>query len=143
MDAVNSGLDDRLFKYLKKSIKETPYYEMLDIELQLLAPGYSEFRVVTSHKHSNPMGLIHGGLIMSIADAAMGNAIRSLAIKAVTVDMSTSLPAGARIEDTIVAQGKVLRAGQKLLFAEAEVKSGDKLLGYSKATFFKISDLHY
>jgi len=143
MEAVNSGLDDKLFEYLQRSIKGTPYYEMLDLELQLLSPGCSEFRVQSSLKHSNPMGYIHGGLIMSMADAAMGNAIRSLAITAVTVDMSTSLPSAAKLGDILVARAKVLRAGQKLVFAEAEVKSGEQLLSYCKGTFYKISDINY
>ena len=143
MDAVNAGLDAKLFEYLQKSIKETAYYKLLGVELQLLAPGYAEIRAVSSQEHTNPMGLIHGGLIMSIADAAMGNAVRSMGIIGVTADISTSLMASARLGDTIVARGKVLKTGKNLIFTEGQVYVGDKLIGDSKATFYKISELNY
>lgn len=143
MDAVNAGLDEKLFDYLQKSIKETPFYNLLSLELKQLAPGYAEMQVISTPKHINPLGLIHGGFIISIVDAAMANAIRSLGINAVTVDISTSLTSVARLGDMITAKGKVLKAGKNMLFAEGQVYVGDKLVGDSKATFYKISDLNY
>jgi len=143
MDAENNGIDQKLFEYLQKSLKETEYYKLLEIELQLLAPGYAELRVVSGPQHTNPLGLIHGGLITSIVDAAMGNAIRSLGITGVTVDLSVALIATARVGDTVVARGKVLKSGRSMIFAEAEVHSGDTLLAHSKATFYKVSDINY
>jgi len=141
LSAVNDGLDKKLFEYLQKSIKNTPYYQMLGIELSALAPGRADIKVVAGQQHSNPMGLVHGGLISSLADAAMGNAIRSLGIKGVTVDMSIAFTASARMGDTIVARGKVLKSGKNMIFAEAEVYAGDVLIGHSKATFFRVGEI--
>jgi acyl-CoA thioesterase len=142
LNVVNAGLDEKLFDYLQKSIKETNFYILLGLELQLLGPGYAEFRVVSTPQHNNGIGLIQGGLLLTMVDAAMGNAIRALGIKAATVDISTSLTAGVRVGDTIVARGKVLKAGKNLIFTEGQVYVGDKLVGDSKATFFKISDVY-
>jgi len=143
MDAVNAGLDDKLFAHLQEAIKVTAYYNLLGIKLHLLSSGYAEIKVLAGQEHTNPMGLIHGGLITSIADAAMGNAVRSLAIKGVTVDMSTAFTAAARLGDTIIARGKVIKTGRNLIFAEALVYAGDTLIGDAKATFYKISELNY
>jgi uncharacterized protein (TIGR00369 family) len=143
LKATNAGLDGKLFRYLQKSIKETAYYKLLGIELQTLAPGSADLQVVTDQQHTNPMGLIHGGLMTSLADAAMGNAVRSLGIKGVTADMSISLMAAARPGDTIIARGKVLKTGKNLIFAEALIYVGETLAGHSKATFFKIADINY
>ena len=143
MEALNAGLDKKLFKYLQKSIQETAYYKLLSIELQELAPGRADFCVVAGQEHTNPMGLIHGGVMTSIADAAMGNAVRSLGIKGVTVDLSTALMAAARPGDTIIARGKVLKTVKNLIFTEALIYVGENLAGHSKATFFKISDIKY
>lgn len=140
MNAVNAGLDEKLFDYLQKSIKETAFYNLLGLELQLLAPGYAEFRVISTSQHTNSIGLIHGGLIISVVDATMGNAIRSLGMKGATVDISTSLMSTARLGDTIVARGKVLKAGKNLIFTEGQVYVGDILVADCKATFYKISD---
>jgi uncharacterized protein (TIGR00369 family) len=143
VEALNAGLDAKLFNYLQKSIKETAYYKLLRIELQQLAPGSADFQVVAGEEHTNPMGLVHGGLMTSIADAAMGNAVRSLGIKGVTADMSTALMASARPGDTITARGKILKSGKNLIFAEALVYVGETLAVHSKATFFKIADIKY
>ena len=73
----------------------------------------------------------------------MGNAIRGLGINAVTVDFSASFTAAAKCGDTIVAKGKVLKAGKSIIFAEAYVYGGDNLIGHCKGTFYKISDLKF
>ncbi len=143
MNVINDGLDQKLFEYLLSSISATAYYKLLDIKLHKLAPGLAEFKVVAGSQHTNPMGLIHGGLITSIADAAMGNAVRSLGVVGVTVDMSTAFIGAARLGDTLTARGRVLKAGKTMIFVEAEVRSSDNLLGHSKATFCKIDDVHY
>jgi len=141
LEAENHGLDKKLFAYLKKSIAATPYYQLLHIELRSLAPGSAEFQVIGGALHTNPMGLVHGGLITSIADAAMGNAVRSLSVKGVSVDISVALPATARLGETIIARGKVLKSGNNLLFAEALVHAGERLVGHGKATFYKLADI--
>jgi|LSQX01.3.fsa_nt_gb acyl-CoA thioesterase len=141
MDAVNGGLENSLFVYMQNKIKDCPIYQLLGIEAQLLSPGYAEIRVAANEKHTNPIGLIHGGITFTIADSAMGNAIRGLGINAVTVDFSASFIAAAKCGDVIVAKGKVLKAGKSLFFAEAYVYGGDNLIGHCKGTFYKISDL--
>ena len=55
---------------------------------------------------------------MSLADAAMGNAVRSLGIMAVTVDCTTSMISGASRE-TIKARGTLEKVGKNLIFASA------------------------
>ena len=141
MEAENHGLDKKLFAYLNKTIAATPYYHLLHIELRSLSPGRAEFQVIGGPEHTNPMGMIHGGLITSVADAAMANAVRSLGVKGVTTDISVALPATARLGETLVARGRILKTGTNLLFAEALVHAGERLVGHGKATFYKIGEI--
>lgn len=141
MVTINAGIEERLFAYILHSIQKTAFYKLLGIELTLLGPGYAELSVEAGEKHTNPMGKVHGGLIMSIADAAMGNAIRSLGITAVTADCSVSFPGAAQLGERITAAGKVSKAGKSLLFAEAQVFAKDKMIGQSKGTFYRIGDI--
>jgi len=143
VDTVNTGVEEPLFNYILHSIRKTAYYQLLGIELTLLGPGYAELSVRAGETHTNPLGKIHGGLIMSIADAAMGNAIRSLGITGVTSDCSVAFPGAAQLGDLITARGKVVKAGRNLLFAEALVYANDKLIGQSKGTFYKIGDIEF
>lgn len=143
MDAVNAGVEEQLFTYIDDSIRHTSFYQLLGLELKLLGPGYIELEVKPTEKHTNAMDLVHGGLIMSIGDAAMGNAIRSLGIKGVTVDCSVSFPGAARLGDTVTAQGKVLKAGRNIIFAEALVYANDQLLGQCKGSFYKVGNIEF
>ncbi len=141
MKAENKGIDDVLYKYLVHSVESTPFYQLMGIEMVSVERGKAVMSVHAEEHHTNPLGFIHGGLIMSMADAAMGNAIRSLGIKAVTVDLSNSFPSAGRLGDDIRAEGKVIRAGKQLIYTEAEVFAGERLLGHAKATFFKIGEV--
>lgn len=136
MAAINAGIDEKLFDYLLHSTQDAPFYQLLGIKLIRLGPGLSEFEVTTEEKHCNPLGLLHGGLIMSIADAVMGNAIRSTGITGVTVDISVSIMASVSYGSVLRATGKVRRAGKTMIFAEAEVWCKDRLVGQAKGTFF-------
>lgn len=141
MAAQNAGIDARLFDYLYKALQDTAYYNLLGIELTRLGPGESQFEVETSAKHANPLGVIHGGLMTSLADAAMGNAIRSLGITAVTADISVAMIAAAPFGERLVGKGKVVKAGRNLIFAEAGVWAGERLISQSKGTFLRIGDI--
>ncbi len=139
--AINNDIEEWLFKNIEESLQATPYYNLLGIELAELRKGEAVLKVITSRQHTNPIGKIHGGLLTSIADAAMANAIRSLGVKGVTVDMSTAFIAAAGLGDEIIAKGKVVKAGRDLYFAEAEITSNDKILVRCQGTFYKIGEI--
>jgi len=130
--AINGGIDQELFDYLLHSLGDTPYYQLLDMKLVCLSPGQSEFEVLTEKKHCNPLGLLHGGLIMSIADAAMGNAIRSMGITGVTVDISVSMIAAVPYGSVLRAVGKVRKAGRTMIFTDGEVWCQDQLVAQAR-----------
>lgn len=138
---INSGINERLFAIIRDTINTTPYYELLGLELMEIGPGFVEIGTTTRSDHTNPLGLIHGGLFMSMADAAMGNAVRSLGIKGVTVDCSTSFVAAAGMNEFLRARGTVLKMGRNLVFTEARVFSGDKIIADSKGTFYNTGNI--
>ncbi|MDD2372723.1 MAG: PaaI family thioesterase [Syntrophomonadaceae bacterium] len=138
MQVINQGVEEELFNYLVHSIEMTPYYQLLGVKIRLLGPGLADLEVEVSHQHTNPLGAVHGGLYMSLADAAMGNAVRSLGIKAVTVECATSMMAGASLRETIKARGTLEKVGKNLIFASARVTAGEKLLATTKGTFYRV-----
>ncbi|MGE5415607.1 MAG: PaaI family thioesterase [Acidobacteriota bacterium] len=142
MDAVNQGIDEHLFAYIIETNKKAPFYETLEVKTKELGPGHAEMAVVAAKKHSNPLGMVHGGLIATLADAAMGNAIRTTGRKAVTVDYTISLLASASIDEYVKAIGQVTKVGKQLIFARAEVYAGDKMIATSQGTFYVVGDIH-
>ncbi|CFW97565.1 HotDog domain [Syntrophomonas zehnderi OL-4] len=141
--AAAQGQDKQLFDHIKHSIQTAPIYQLLGINMQRIESGFIEMTVKLGEIHTNALGIIQGGVIMTLADAAMGNAVRTLGIKGVTVDCSVSFPGAAQLGDTLIAQGKVIKAGKNLVFAQADVYTDDKLIGSSQATFFNTGKLEY
>ncbi|HWP97523.1 MAG TPA: PaaI family thioesterase [Syntrophomonadaceae bacterium] len=141
MQVKNQGIDQDLFAYIVDSVKNTPYYNLLGVRVSELGPGCAEFTVNTAKVHTNPMGIIHGGLYMSMADAAMGNAVRSLGIRGVTCECSIQILASTGLEQTVAARGQVMKAGRNLIFVRAEVRTGDTLLCCCQGSFFNTGQI--
>lgn len=139
----NMGIDKQLFEYIVHSINDTPFYQLLGLQVKKLGPGVAELEAMARMQHSNPLGVVHGGLYMSMLDAAMGNAVRSLGIKAVTVDLSTGFVSAAAIGELLTASGEVIRSGNNLVFARAQVNAGNRVLADARGTFYRIGVVEY
>jgi uncharacterized protein (TIGR00369 family) len=138
----NLGVEKSLFDYICHTVEQTPFYQMIGIRLSALGVGEAEFELESALQHTNPIGLIHGGVLMSMADAAMGNAIRSLGIKGVTTDCSTSFISSAPLHGLLVARGMVVKAGKRLVFARAEVVHDGKIVADVKGTFANVGTIN-
>ncbi len=55
-----------------------PFAELLDITFVSHGEGKSLFSIEISEKHMNPNGVVHGGVIYSLADNGMGAAMHSV-----------------------------------------------------------------
>ena len=139
--AKNMGLEKALFEYICDSVENTPFYQLVGIRLSALGVGHAEVQLTASPEHTNPLGLLHGGVLMSMADAAMGNAIRSMGIKGVTADCSTAFVAPANLQGELLAQGKVVKAGRRLVYARAEVYSDGRIVADVKGTFANVGTI--
>lgn len=99
-----------------------PYYEYLGLKLDALADGASVVRLPFQNQLGNSRGEVHGGAVASLADAAMSQAVRStveLGAKVATISFSLNYLAPAHGE--LVCQGRVVKGGRNIAFAEAEV----------------------
>jgi uncharacterized protein (TIGR00369 family) len=93
--------------------------------------------------HTNPSGVMHGGVVTTLMDEVLGGAIASVRGMEVmrtaphaTVEMNASFLAAARPGDRIVVEGRVLRLGKTVAFGEAEARRGDgELIAKGRLTF--------
>jgi len=70
--------------------------------------------------HLNARGLVHGGLLMTMADIALGYAMATSAdppIAAVTSQLSADFAGGARLGDWIESSADIQKVGRSLAFA--------------------------
>jgi len=87
--------------------------------------------------HSNSRGFVHGGLISSLADNAMGLSC-DLAlghVRLVTVNLTLDFIAAAKQGEWLEVRPKVVRTGSTLCFATAEIFSGETLCARANAIF--------
>jgi uncharacterized protein (TIGR00369 family) len=104
-----------------------PYYRLLGLRAEAGEPaGRSKLLLESRSDLENSYGDVHGGVIASLLDAAMGVAVRS-ALKpgegATTVSLTVNYVAPGR--GTLTARGRVIRAGRTLTSVEANVTDAD------------------
>ena len=121
--------------------RRSPFSAHIGVELEELREGYARLSLVLEPHHTNPNGVMHGGVITTMMDSAMGAALGSLRGTEAshsphsTVEMNASFLAGARPGDKIVVEGRVLRLGKSIAFGEAEARRGDELIAKGRLTF--------
>lgn len=141
MTTINGGIDEKLFNYIIETNSKAPFYVALGVQTRYLGPGVAKMGVLTQKMHANPLGIIHGGLVSTLADAAMGNAIRASGRMGVTADYNVSFLAAAPIGEDLEAEGEVVKQGKNLIFVKAVVRSGEKLIATSQGTFFVLGEM--
>lgn len=113
-----------------------PYHRLLGIQRNEVANGESEVRMPFQDSLLNSLGIVHGGAIMSLLDAALGAAVGSAmpGVKTVTAEMNVSFLAPCRTG--VVAFGHVVKTGRMLAVAEAKAYDDEeRLIAVARGTF--------
>jgi len=123
--------------------RRSPFSARIGAELEELREGYARLSLVLQPHHTNPNGVMHGGVITTMMDSSLGAALGALRGEEAsrnphaTVEMNASFLASARPGDEIVVEGRVLRLGKTIAFGEAEARRrGDgELIAKGRLTF--------
>jgi len=122
-------------------VKNTPYLELLGIELVELEAEKAVMSLEMQEKLRQPYGLLHGGATASLIDTAMAFAVRSVLPedeKTTTVDLTVQY-LRPHTNGKVVCTAKIVRAGKRLLFVSAEVSNeAGKLIATALSTYTKI-----
>jgi uncharacterized protein (TIGR00369 family) len=110
--------------------------------LTTIEPGYVEATLQIRSEHLQHDGLVHGGVIATIADVVAGFAAYTLVAEdqfTVTIDLVMSYLEAAN-EGTLQAIGRVVRHGKTISVARAEVYNcahdgTQRLVAIAQATF--------
>jgi uncharacterized protein (TIGR00369 family) len=88
--------------------------------------------------HTNGRGLIHGGLIASLGDIAMGYSCARVAGETsslVTIGLSVDFVGNAQLGQWLTVEPQVIKTGSTICFAECLVKADDVVIARANATF--------
>ena len=117
----------------------SPYYQAMGMSIMAIDEGHVMLRIEVQPSQLNADGIVHGGVLPAIADGAMGNALRTLygsAAQVLTAEMHLHylrpVSGGA-----LVAEGRVVRSGRRVSFAEVEIRdeANDKLAAKGNGIF--------
>ena len=88
--------------------------------------------------HTNARGLIHGGLIASLADNAMGYSCAQAmgwASSLVTISLAVDYIGTARIGQWLAVECDVIKTGSTICFAQSLIKADDAIIARANGTF--------
>jgi len=115
-----------------------PFDKFMGTEFSALDDGGVEVRLELQPHHLNQRGVPHGGVITSVLDSALGGAVvRSIPRDwwCATTSLTTQFISGAR-GGTLIAQGRLVKRGFSVAFAQGEIRSDKgKLLASAKGTW--------
>ncbi len=101
----------------------TPFSEWLGIEVARAEDGTPEATLKVGPQHKNKRGVLHGGVVSSLLDMALGAAV-FVAMKpeewcgTVSLDIQFVRPARG---DQMRARGRLSNRGQRIAFADGEL----------------------
>lgn len=89
--------------------------------------GTVPFALMLDDRHTNANGVCHGGVLMSVADSAMGSCAFIVAKGPVaTIDFECDFLAAAKIGERLYGLAKVARKARNFIFMESDLYSGDR-----------------
>ena len=100
--------------------------------------------LTVEERHTNPHGVMHGGVITTLMDEALGGVIATVrgaeameSARHVTVDMNVSFLSNARAGDEVTVEATLLKLGRSVAFGEAEArrKRGEALIAKGRFTY--------
>jgi uncharacterized protein (TIGR00369 family) len=113
------------------------FAERLGAVVETADDGTAHVRFEATGEHLNPAGTVHGGVLATLVDTAMGTAVRSA-----TDD--GDVPATSQLTVTYLRPGKpgrlevtarVRTRGEHLTVCEADVEQDGRSLAHAVATF--------
>ena len=121
-----------------------PVADLLGLEIVDVAKGEVTFAMTPAEKHYNPIGGVHGGVVATLLDTAMGCALHTLLPRGAwytTLDINVRYHRGITLgTGPVRAVGTVVHNGRRTATAEARVvePTSGRLLATSTSTLLVV-----
>jgi acyl-coenzyme A thioesterase 13 len=138
---------DQIMENSRLGELRSPVSETLDMHLVEFGRGHATYEMAAREELGNPLGVIQGGVATALADAAMAAAtttiltdeeIQKTAVTTIDIFSRFIRPVNAKKIDRLRAEAKVVRAGGRLVWAEAEVLADGEVVGKFASTGIRV-----
>ena len=118
---------------------------LLGMSFQTVENGFVEMVLPADERHGNPFGMLHGGIIATLLDSALGCAVHSTlpaGVEYTTIDLNVKFVRGLRAgESELVADGRVVHGGRRTATAIGEVRdAAGRLVAHGSCTCLILGD---
>jgi uncharacterized protein (TIGR00369 family) len=141
--AVQMDDDPTIVADLRHRVAASPFHAGFGISIEHAAAGEVRLGWEARPDHRNLQGLVHGGILATLADIAMGLAVRTVVgptRRHVTIDLHVHYLRPAR-PGRLDALGSVVRVGTHVGFAEGSVMdAAGRLLIRASGTYSVTED---
>lgn len=101
--------------------------------------GRVEVALQTDDRHKNLSGFVHGGVIMTLMDRAMGiNCREATTGRSVTATITVNFLNAVRPGELIQTSCRLTRIGRTLIFADSHAHVGDRIIASASGTFHRM-----
>lgn len=118
-------------------MKDNPFWEHIHLEVLSSSNGTANVKCNVFESILNSSGTVHGGVLATLIDTSIGNAILSTLDSnqsTVTVDLNIKYIKPAR-GDALLAKASLSHKGGKLVFGSSEIFDDNNLVAIGSATF--------
>lgn len=125
-------------------INQCPYFLLQSMRLSALDWGRAELEVELAQKHLQPFGIVHGGVLASVVDAACfwacySQAPEGMGMTTVEIKLNYLAPAASGV---LLASGRCIKQGRSLGLGEATVRDPDgRVLAHGTSTVMVVENL--
>lgn len=122
----------------------SPFMKWLNPIILSAEEGQLKFQYTVRPEWLNPVGNLHGGVTAAIVDDVIGATMFSLNENSfiTTINNVIDYFSGAKENDTIVAETKIIKRGKQFVNAQCEIWNADKtrLIARGTSNLFKINN---
>jgi uncharacterized protein (TIGR00369 family) len=121
-----------------------PIAQLLGFSLAEVGPGHAVFECTPGEQHYNPIGVVHGGLAMTLLDSAMGCCVQTRMPAGggyTTLEAKTNLVRPiTTTTGKLRAIGKLIHLGNRVATAEGRLEdAAGKLYAHASTTCIVLS----
>ncbi len=131
-----NGLD-YLLAIRRGELPKPPMMSLLNFELGEVEEGRVVFTLTPAEYHYNPIGSVHGGVVSTLCDSAMGCAVHSMLPAGVgytTLELKVNfLRPLTRDTGEVICEGKTIHVGGRIATAESRITDASGAI-YAHAT---------
>lgn len=129
-------------RHIVEFYHKNPFLEYLHARVILDGDGQVRLELTAEEEHTNLYGIVHGGVLMTLADTAMGAAALARNKRVVTLSLSMDFMHSVPLTTRILATGRVLHDGRHTMALESELKDdAGKIFAKAHGTFYVLGPL--